>query len=327
MVEIGIPVYNAVNTLGKALDSLVAQTIDDFCVCLSIDGDSQNLQFYKSLLKEYQGRGLKMRMIYNEQNGGPSMARQLILESTQCDYLMFLDSDDMLMPRAVETLYLQAKEGNYDIIRSSAISEGEKGTTDFFMPQNITSITWFHGKIYKVAFLREKKINFLTELQTEEDAYFNLVAWNSAENCGELPEITYLWRYNKDSITRKSAEKDYYISTYIYYIIAQVEGLKKLYELNGKIDGPLISATLLNLYYHYMKGRFYEIDETDMDNKISELRSEQWMQDYLNNGENWVYIIQNVKAGALYEGKDIIFYNESFNFWAKRLLKAEDASV
>lgn len=42
MVEIGIPVYNAVDTLPKTLDSLVSQTVNDFCVCLSIDGDFQN---------------------------------------------------------------------------------------------------------------------------------------------------------------------------------------------------------------------------------------------------------------------------------------------
>lgn len=76
-----------------------------------------------------------------------------------------------------------------------------------------------------------------------------------------------------------------------------------------------------------MKARFYKMNEIEMDNKISELRSEQWMQEYLNKGENWIYIIQNVKAGEFYENSSIVFFNESFNFWAKRLLKNEDASV
>ena len=76
-----------------------------------------------------------------------------------------------------------------------------------------------------------------------------------------------------------------------------------------------------------MKARFYGLDETNIDNKISELRAEGWMQKYLNNGQNWVYIIQNVKAGEFYENSSIVFFNESFNFWAKRLLKAEDAPV
>lgn len=325
MVEIGIPVYNAVNTLSKALDSLVSQTVNDFCVCLSIDGDFQNQKFYENIFNEYQKRGLKIRMISSAQNSGPGVARQLILDSTQCDYIMFLDADDMLMPRAVEVLYHQAKTEGYDIIRSSFIREDEKG--DYILPQNMGVITWFHGKIYKVAFLKEKNINFLTELRTDEDAYFNLVAWNCADKRGELNEVTYIWRYNKNSLTRRRAEKDYFLYTCMYYIISQVEGLKKLYKINKQIDDDLISQTLLNIYYYYMKARFYKMNEIEMDNKISELRSEQWMQEYLNKGENWIYIIQNVKAGEFYENSSIIFFNESFNFWAKRLLKDEDASV
>jgi glycosyltransferase involved in cell wall biosynthesis len=325
MVEIGIPVYNAADTLPKTLDSLVSQTVNDFCVCLSIDGDFQNWKIYENLFNEYQKRGLKMRMVSLAQNCGPGAARQLILDSTQCDYIMFLDADDMLMPRAVEVLYQQAKVEEYDIIRSSFIREDENG--DYILPQNMGVITWFHGKIYRVAFLKEKNINFLTELRTDEDAYFNLIAWNTAEKRGELEEVTYIWRYNKNSLTRARVEKDYFSDTYMYYIISQVEGLKKLYEINRQISDDLISQTLLNIYYYYMKGRFYKIDETEMDNKISELRAEQWMQDYLNKGENWIYIIQHVKAGDFYENSSVVFFNESFNFWAKRLLKAEDASV
>ena len=319
MVEIGIPVYNSVDTLSKALDSLVSQTVNDFCVCLSIDGDSQNLEFYKYLVSEYKTRGLNIRIINNPENKGPGVARQRVLDSTECDYIIFLDSDDMLMPRAVETLYHQAKKEDYDVVRSSFIRETEKG--DYILPQNMGVITWFHGKIYKVSFLKEKDIKFLDNIRTDEDAYFNLVAWNSAEKRGELEEITYIWRYNKQSITRARPEKEYFINTHMNYIISQVEGLKKLHQINDEIGDDLISQTLLNLYYYSMKGRFYKVDETNIDNKISELKDEPWLQDYLNKGENWVYIIQHVKAGDFYENSSVVFFNESFNYWVKRLLK------
>ena len=325
MLEIGIPVYKALDTLPKALDSLVAQTKNNFIVCLSIDGDG-NENTYKEMVQEYIHRGLKMRIINSKKNEGPGIARQRILDTTQCDYIMFLDADDMLMPRAVEVLYEQAKREDYDIVRSSFIRE-EKNKNDYILPQNMSVITWFHGKIYKVAFLKKKNINFLTGLRIDEDAYFNLIAWNSAEKRGELEETTYIWRYNKNSLTRAQGERDYFSDTYMCYIISQVEGLKKLYEINGQITDDLISQTLLNIYYYYMKARFYGLDEMVMNNKISELRSEQWMQEYLNNGQNWVYIIQNVKAGEFYENSSVVFFNEPFNFWAKRLLKAEDAPV
>ena len=318
MVEIGIPVFNAQETLAKALDSLVAQTKHNFIVCLSIDGDG-HYDFYEELAHEYIRRRLKIRMINNEVNGGPGVARQRILDTTQCDYIMFLDSDDMLMPRAVALLYTQAKHGNYDIVRSSFIRE-ERDKQDILLPQNINTITWFHGKIYRVAYLKDNNIHFHPNLRADEDAFFNLIAWNSAKMRGETSEVTYIWRFNEKSITRESTGKDYFTKTYLYYMTSQIEGLKELCRLNESIDPTLVMQTLINTYNYYMKARFYHFDEKPMDELISILKNEQQIQKVLMEGKNWIYVINNLKPGELYDNSNIIFYNESFNLWAKRLL-------
>ena len=318
MVEVGIPVYNAQKTLEKALDSLVGQTINDFSVCLSIDGDG-HYDFYKKLSEEYTRRGLKIRIINKEENRGPGMARQYILDTTECDYIMFLDSDDMLMPRAVAILYNQAKAENYDIVRSSFIRE-EKEKQDIFLPQNINTITWFHGKIYRVAYLKENNIHFHPDLRADEDAFFNLVAWNSAKKRGETSEATYIWRFNENSITRGSSGKEYFLKTYLYYMTSQIEGLRELCRLNEQIEPTLIMQTLINTYNYYMKARFYQLDEKAMDELIMKLKDEPKIQAALMEGTNWIYVINNLKPGELYDNTNIIFYNESFNLWVKRLL-------
>lgn len=318
MLEIGIPVYNAKDTLAKALDSLVAQTKNNFIVCLSIDGDG-NSQFYKEIAQEYIRRGLKIRIIDSKENGGPGIARQRILDTTQCDYIMFLDSDDMLMPRAVEILYTQAKISNYDIIRSAFICENNT-QNDRLMPQDIATITWFHGKIYKVAYLKEKNIHFHPRLRIDEDAYFNLIAWNSTPNRGETAEVTYIWRFNKNSITRKTESREYFENSYLYYITSQVDGLKELYRINQTYSASLVTQTLLNIYYYCMEAKFYELDETEMNQIIHSLTREPWINDYLMDGQNWIEIINSIKAGAVYDQTAIVFYDETFNIWAKRLL-------
>jgi len=90
-----------------------------------------------------------------------------------------------------------------------------------------------------VAYLKEKGINFLPGLWTDEDAYFNLIAWNSTANRGELSEATYLWRFNENSLTRVQSTKNYFERTHMYYIRSQVEGLKALYQINGTIGHSL----------------------------------------------------------------------------------------
>jgi len=181
---------------------------------LSIDGDGED---YTDIINTYRARGLKIRVINGKINGGPGIARQRVLDTTQASHLMYLDADDMLMPRAVEVLYEYAKAHDYDILRSSFIREN-RNIEDRFMSADDNLITWFHGKIYKVQYLRDKNIHFLPELWTDEDAYFNAVAWNSTTKLGLMAEPTYIWRDNKNSITRKLNQKQYFMDTHMNYI-------------------------------------------------------------------------------------------------------------
>lgn len=317
MVEIGIPVYRAKATLPDTLDSLVVQTYKRFIVTLSIDGDGED---YSDIVDTYRARGLKIRVITSAVNHGPGMARQLILNATICDYIMFVDADDLLMPRAVEVLYTQAKAANYDILQGSFIKES-KTSNDMMMASTDNVITWFHGKIYKVDYLNKKHITFLPELRVDEDAYFNAIAWNSTENKGVTGEVVYLWRDNKSSVTRALPLKDYFIKTHNDYIYGQVQALKKLFEINESVSQLLITMTLINIYYFYMKARFYKCDETEMDEIISTLKDEKWMQLWLQQGENWMDVMANIKPGQIYDDEYVVFYEETFNLWAARLLR------
>lgn len=319
MVEVGIPVYKAKATLPNTLDSLVAQTYKEFVVTLSIDGDNEN---YDDIIKNYRERGLEIKVITSVTNYGAGAARQHILNCTVCDYIMFVDADDILMPRAVEVLYTNAKTHDYDIVQGSFIKEF-KDKEDIMMSSTDNVLTWFHGKIYKVDFLQKKKISFLLELRTDEDSYFNAVAWNSTDNKGLIGEVVYLWKDNKNSITRSLPDKEYFIKTHNDYIHGQVQALIKLHKINETVSQTFITNTLINIYYFYMRARFYKCNEEEMDNIISILKEEEWMQLWLDNGENWVDVIQNIKPGQVYDDEYVIFYKETFNLWAARLLRGK----
>ena len=319
MVELGIPVYKARETLPATLDSLVAQTYKDFIVTLSIDGDNEN---YDDIIEIYRARGLEIRVITSVINCGAGAARQHILNCTSSDYIMFVDADDILMPRAVEVLYINAEAHDYDIIQGSFIRE-LKDKEDIMMSSTDNVLTWFHGKIYKVKYLRDKKISFLPGLRTDEDAYFNAVAWNSTDNRGLIKEVVYLWRDNKNSITRSLPDKEYFIKTHNNYIRGQVQALIKLHEINEIVNQTFITATLINIYYFYMRARFYKCDEKEMNDIISVLKEEGWMQSWLSQSKNWVDITDNIKQGQVYDNESVVFYEETFNLWAMRLLYAD----
>ena len=316
MVEVGIPVWHARDTLYKCLDSLVAQTLDKFITCLSIDCDGED---YSDIIETYRARGLKIRVINGEKNGGPGAARQRIIDTTQCDYLIFMDADDMLMPRAVEVLSQHMKVNNFDIMRSGFIRE-EKNKRDLFIPQDSSIITWFHGKIYRVKFLKEKNIRFLPGLRIDEDAYFNLIAWNSTENRGEIAEYTYIWRDNKNSLTRTQNNLEYFKDNYMNYITSQVRALQQLMKINGSVENNIISITLINIYYTYMRAAYLKYSTAAADKLISELKAEKWLKNFLDNADSWISLVNNVKAGEVYNNEHVIFYDEPINHWIVRLL-------
>jgi len=130
---------------------------------------------------------------------------------------MFADADDLLMPRAVSTLFHGIITSGFDMLRSSFIRENASGK-DIVLEASHNVVTWFHGKIYRVQYLKNLNLRFLPNLRTDEDAYFNIIAWNCTEKHGLLNEITYIWCDNKKSITRQKDNTSYFIETYNNYI-------------------------------------------------------------------------------------------------------------
>ena len=209
-------------------------------MCLSIDADGED---YSDIIATYKARGLKIRSITAEENGGPGAACQRVLDTTQCDYIMFADADDLLMPRAVEVLYRGAVSSGYDILRSSFIKE-RSNNVDMVLDGNANVVTWRHGKIYRVQYLKNIDLKFLP-LRTDEDAYFNIIAWNCTENHGIVNEVTYIWRDNPNSITRHKDDISYFKETYNNYIYGQVEALKKMFSIKKEISALLVTRTFI----------------------------------------------------------------------------------
>lgn len=322
MVEVGIPLYKGRETIRDALDSLVAQTHKRFITCISIDGDDDD---YNDIIEEYKHRGLNIRVIHSKENGGAGAARQRVLDTTQCDFIMFLDADDMLMPQAIRSLYDNIRYNDFDILRAGFIRE-EKHKQDVLIPSDIPTITWFHGKIYKVSYLKQKNIQFLPGLRTDEDAYFNLLAWNSTQKRGQINDIVYLWRDNRNSITRTDGGSAYFKKTYVSYVYGQVCGLKQLYKSNNEINGSLVTQTLINIYTYYMQAKYYKLNLDEVEFILGMLKEEPWINAYLNNGQNWIELVNNVKAGTIIEDC-VVFYKEPINLWISRLIRKEGFKV
>ena len=316
MVDVIIPTYKARETLSKALDSLVAQTKKMFIVTIVQDCDGED---YNNIIEEYRRRGLVIRWIPLEENRGPGGARQAGMDTDKMsEYFMFMDADDMLMPRAVELLSREITLHNADIASSDFIAE-RKATPGVLMDVFEVPVTWCHGRIYRAKYLRDNNIRFLDGLRINEDAYFNLIAHNCTKNKIKVKEVTYLWRDNKNSLTRSDNNEDFFKRTWETYITSQVEALLRIIELKGEITPDLLGATLLYVYHYWMIAKHYKIINDNIIMELLKLKNNPVLIDGLKEEVFWQHITQNLK-GCTFWGDNVIFYQERFVDWLKEYI-------
>lgn len=93
LVSVIIPAYKAAEHIGKALESVFAQTFSNYEVIVINDGSPDTPQFLDIIHPYYN------RIRYLEQhNQGPSAARNSGIQAANGEYIAFLDSDDCWFP-------------------------------------------------------------------------------------------------------------------------------------------------------------------------------------------------------------------------------------
>ena len=126
-ISVIIPVWNAEATIGATLKSLQSQTFQDWeCICVDdgcTDGTSEILHGY---LNRFQSDGHQMRIIPQD-HLGVAVARNRGMEVADGEYVFFLDSDDILPPKALMTLIGLARKSDADLVwgRSLTVRNGE----------------------------------------------------------------------------------------------------------------------------------------------------------------------------------------------------------
>lgn len=107
-VSVIIPAHNAAAFIEQALQSVREQTYGDWEVVVVDDGSSDRTW---ELL---QTAGARVRSLRRERAGGPAVARNLALRNTGGELVAFLDADDLLLPRYLESqleCYQEAQQG------------------------------------------------------------------------------------------------------------------------------------------------------------------------------------------------------------------------
>lgn len=129
-----VPVYNASKYLSRCIESVLCQSFCDFELILINDGSTDQSE---KIIMGYAQKD--SRIIYKKQkNMGVSNARNTGIYLSKSSFITFLDSDDCLLPEALNVLYSYAVKYDADICVATAV----------FASNNISNNTSCHHTEY-----------------------------------------------------------------------------------------------------------------------------------------------------------------------------------
>lgn len=304
-IDVIIPAYDSHKTLATAIASVLAQSISDQVkITVVNDGGAS----YEDIIQRFEPF-IDIVEIGYQSNKGPGVARQFGIEHTSAPFLIFLDSDDTLGDCfSLEVLLKEIKKDDMDIVNGIFIEEASDGTGSYFFHED--DQTWMHGKMYRRKFLEDINLRF-SDLRKNEDAAFNMVAFNLTKKHRNVKQAAYFWHGRKGSVSRTN---DYHINGYEGWCKGTVlafEYLETYYkegslELESLLQVAANAMILLYLEYNW----FMQTREPKLVNKYlrwvkevydkvyipySRYISDQIFTDYYN-----LYQRKNIRTCALF---------------------------
>ena len=238
MISLILPIYNVEEYIAKCLESVINQTFKDIEIICVNDFTMDNSM---TIVKEYAKRDSRIKIINNQTNRGLGGARNAGLDIANGEFIIFVDTDDQLMPSMVEDLYTTLLKTNSDMVFCDVYLKGSnelKYSKPFhklilsklktFYPQkdiinfkDIWPSAW--NKIYRAEIIKKYKIRFLENILFEDHTFY----WQYillSKKIDYLPKPLYIYKYNRPtSITNTASNRVFEIFT----ILDEIENILK----------------------------------------------------------------------------------------------------
>ncbi len=194
-ISVIIPVYNAIDTIERAVNSILSQSFKNFEIIIIDDGSEDGSS---DVIKSLAITSSKIRII-SIPNSGVSAARNRGIQEARGKYIMFLDSDDLLHSGILELVHQHTIEFVSDVFifgfelvdeYMNSVSKysysskkyydktGMAGDLAYVYICNQLNMVW--NKAFRTAWVKEKQLLF-KKYQYGEDRLFVFDSLSEAE--------------------------------------------------------------------------------------------------------------------------------------------------
>lgn len=224
-VSVIVPMYNVEIYIKTCVDSILAQTFQDFEIILVDDASSDKCV---EICRELYGDNPKIKIVRHEKNLGLGSARNTGMKHAVGKYIYFVDSDDLILPQTLEKFFDAAEKNNADVVHAAGFLElyqdepypiikenltliGEKYNVEGFLKKNLyqrlyenwreystTSMAWL--VFCRRKFLEKNNIQFLPIIS--EDEPFNFALLYLTDRYYIIRDALYIYRRRNGSIMK-----------------------------------------------------------------------------------------------------------------------------
>lgn len=174
LVSVIVPVYNVKEYLERCVKSILRQTMRDIEILLIDDGSSDGSGELCDRLAEKDQR---IKVIH-QSNGGLSAARNTGIKNASAEFLLFVDSDDLIRRNTCIRLWKRAVKDQCDIVSADAHSlHGRKVHSE--LHRNLDTGKIYDGQEflvesvkYRVAAMAAQYALYSRKLISENNLYF-----------------------------------------------------------------------------------------------------------------------------------------------------------
>lgn len=209
LISIIIPVYNTERYLAACLDSVISQSYHNLEIIVVNDGSSD---YSLQIAESYAAKDDRIRL-YSSDNEGPSEARNRGLNVATGDYIAFVDSDDILLPDALEIMLETINHKNADLIEGVSLKGSvykevtfpKKLVVESFTPSEAISNILYQKTLLPSAWGKLYKSYLFENLRFEKDILYEdlNIFYHIIDRCKKIIWIdfpVYFYRETEGSI-------------------------------------------------------------------------------------------------------------------------------
>lgn len=256
-VSVIVPVYKAEAYLHRCVDSLLAQTFQDFEILLVNDGSPDRSG---KICDEYARKDARVKVFHNE-NKGASFSRSYGVRQATGDYVCFVDADDSMPSDACQTLYDFSLKYQSDITIGGYKRIFSKESTDYcgFSFKSISNDIYLYylltgnWKLYgPVAKMFKKELFSLgfpdipKEIRVGEDLLMNVFLASLATKVVFIPYSVY----NYYQVLSSATHTFKYSVDYMLFYLQELEKILVQNQVPNKSN--LLTHYKINIMYNVL---------------------------------------------------------------------------